>query len=312
MGSTSIAEGVAAPASGRLTVAILGLECQTGAADHVRRVLRRLPGVERVYVNCDTEMAYVEYKESEVTPGALLAAVEQSGLTTGEVTVRSAAQGEALPLDEIAGMKHYGHAAQIEEDSLLDEHACCGPQRRTAPDVLESAAVVGSAPFNTSSTTRRGRERSTGWPFELRLGLFLAAVMMVLGPALWLIRPMQSMAGGADYSVDMSMTGFTPRNFSVPAGKPVSLQLNNVDSPFHGITNGALHQFAIDDLGIDVRLDGKQSTVIKLSALEPGTYQFYCNVCCGGKVNPSMQGTLTVGGTEGTEGTDSIEEVAQR
>jgi heme/copper-type cytochrome/quinol oxidase subunit 2 len=143
----------------------------------------------------------------------------------------------------------------------------------------------------------------------VRLGLFLAAAVLVLGPALWLIRPMSTNAMGADYSVNMSMTGFTPPNFSVPAGKPVSLQFNNVDSPFHGITNGALHQFAIDELGIDVRLDGKQSTVITLPAMEPGSYEFYCNVCCGGKVNPSMRGTITVGGATSAQ---AMEEVSQR
>ena len=58
----------------------------------------------------------------------------------------------------------------------------------------------------------------------------------------------------------------------------MSLQLNNVDSPFHGVTNGALHQFAIDRLGIDVRLDGKESTRITLPPLEAGRYEFYCNV----------------------------------
>jgi cytochrome c oxidase subunit 2 len=315
MGTTLTIEGAQTPATGRLTVAILGLECKPNSADLLTQLLEHVPGVVRAYVNCDTEMAYVEYSPSEVTPSRLVAAVGQSGLAAGEVTVRSAAQGEALPLDGIAGTKHNGHTAQIREDSLLDEHACCGPQGVqgvAGPDVSESAAVLGGAPLDTSRTARAGQERSAGWPFKVRLGLFLAAVVLVLGPALWLIRPMQSLAGEADYSVDMSMTGFTPRNFSIPAGKPVSLQLNNVDSPFHGITNGSLHQFAIDNLAIDVRLDGKQSTVLNLPALEPGTYQFYCNVCCGGKVNPSMQGTLTVGGTEVTGGTDSAEGIAQR
>jgi plastocyanin len=247
-----------------------------------------MPGVVRVYFNSDTEMAYVEYREAEVTPGRLLAAVEEAGVSVGDVTVRSAAAGEAFPSE----------VERIEGELMPDDHSCCGPT------TSESTTGPEATPAARSATAQPG-----GWPFKVRLGLFLASAVLVLGPALWLIRPMSTSAMGADYSVNMSMTGFTPPNFSIPAGRPVSIQFNNVDSPFHGITNGALHQFAIDELGIDVRLDGKQSTVITLPAMEPGSYEFYCNVCCGGKVNPAMRGTITVGGAESAQ---AIGKVSQR
>lgn len=206
-----------------------------------------------------------------------------------------------------------------ETDLTLDDHTCCGHEQHGGIAGVANAPSPSPARVAANGTGPAAPSHSASvrprLPFKARLGLFLAACVLVLGPALWLIRPMPSNAMAADYSVDMSMTGFTPPSFSIPAGEPVSLQLNNVDSPFHGVTNGALHQFAIDDLGIDVRLDGKQSAVITLPALEPGSYEFYCNVCCGGKVNPSMRGTLTVGdgeGTEATKGMEAMEGVSQR
>ena len=288
MGTTLDLESAVGAPSGRLTMAVLGLEGRPDGAALVTGILGGVPGVVRVYFNRDTEMAYVEYREFEVTPGRLLAAVEQAGLSVGDLVVRSAAPGEAFPPEVMREVV----------EPVTDDHACCGPgksERTAGPSAAPVAQIAAS--------------RSGGWPFRVRLGLFMAAAVLVLGPALWLIRPMSTNAMGADYSVNMSMTGFTPPNFSVPAGKPVSIQFNNVDSPFHGITNGALHQFAIDELGIDVRLDGKQSTVITLPAMEPGSYEFYCNVCCGGKVNPSMRGTITVGGAKSAQ---AVKEVSQR
>jgi plastocyanin len=292
MGTTPTMEKLAEAASGRLTVAIVGLEGKRNGPALVTDSLESIPGVVRVYFDWDTEMAYVEYREAQVTPGRVLAAIEQAGLAVGDVTVRSAAPGEVFPPE----------AERPLDDLMPDDHSCCGP-------AVNESAQDESIRAEGAGTARSAGGRQGAWPFPVRMSLFLAAVVAVLGPALWLIRPMSSNAMGADYSVNMSMTGFTPATLSIPAGKPVSIQFNNVDSPFHGITNGALHQFAIDSLGVDVRIDGKQSTMINLPALEPGTYEYYCNVCCGGKVNPSMQGKITVRGPESAQ---TIERVSQR
>jgi len=305
MGTTLTIKGAPTPATGRLTVAIRGVECKPNSADLLTQLLEHVPGVVRAYVNCDTEMAYVEYRASEVTPGKLVAAVGQSGLAAGDVTLHSTDPSETPPHETGEENRHLARSPQTADENVEDGHSCCGspgePTRSRGQAPLEAAMkeTAGGDEMRTARVaSQRGHERSASWPFKVRLGIFLAVAVLVLVPALWLIRPMGSNAMGADYSVNMSMTGFTPPSFSIPAGKPVSLQLNNVDSPFHGVTNGALHQFAIDSLGIDVRLDGKQSAVIDLPALEPGSYEFYCNVCCGGKVNPSMRGTITVQGVE--------------
>lgn len=292
-----------APNQERLTIAVSGLSVHPDAAGAVEHALLSVPGVVRAYVNADTEMAYVEYRTSEVAPNRLVAELEQAGYSAGDLTVRSITPEGGFPTirAETAG---YEPGVEVEIDLMAADHSCCGPAPASETARPQAPAEGSSEGHHDHAHAAAGGPRLA---FRARLGLFLAACVLVLGPALWLIRPMESNAMGADLSVNMSMTGFTPPNFSIPEGKPMSIRLNNVDSPFHGVTNGALHQFAIDDLGIDVRLDGKQSTVITLPALEPGSYSFYCNVCCGGKVNPSMRGTMTVEGeAAGKEG------VAQR
>jgi heme/copper-type cytochrome/quinol oxidase subunit 2 len=114
---------------------------------------------------------------------------------------------------------------------------------------------------------------------------------VILGAALLLVRPMDTGAQAADYTIEMSMSGFTPPALNFPAGKPVTLKLVNKESPFHA--SGAQHQFAVDALGINEKLEAKQTRIITVPAQEAGQYTFYCDVCCGGQKSPTMRGTLT-------------------
>lgn len=96
-------------------------------------------------------------------------------------------------------------------------------------------------------------------------------------------------------SVIISMAGFTPNRITVRAGEPVTLTLTNPDSQFH-TDGGGWHQFAIDALNLDVRVAPRSTETVALAALAPGTYEFYCDICCGGRANPSMIGILEVTG----------------
>jgi hypothetical protein len=225
--------------------------------------------------------------------------------------------------------KHAGHVEQagpasetpiLDEDALkmLEDHSCCGPvqpvqpeaesgteglsgaatqqQTRKQTDVQyrpEPAAASGqhhpgrAKGSDRKSTSRKSRQLA----FRVRLTGFLAVCFLVLGTALWLVRPMDIGEQAADYTIDMSMSGFTPPSLNFPAGKAVTLKLVNTESPFHA--SGAAHQFAVDALGINEKLDAKQTRVITIPAQKPGTYTFYCDVCCGGQKSPTMRGTLT-------------------
>ena len=76
---------------------------------------------------------------------------------------------------------------------------------------------------------------------------------------------------------------FEPEELSIPADSDVTVQLPNVGA--------ALHNFSIDELGIDVDIapGATEETVINAPA---GEYEFYCNVP--GHKAAGMLGTLTV------------------
>ncbi|OJV91792.1 MAG: hypothetical protein BGO39_18010 [Chloroflexi bacterium 54-19] len=125
---------------------------------------------------------------------------------------------------------------------------------------------------------------------------FLGVALIVIAGAVFLVLPASSgasSAGTADYTVQVTMAGFQPASISIPAGKPVTIKLVNTDSPYH-TDGGGMHQFASPELGIDFKVDPKSSKVITIPASKAGTYTFYCDVCCGGKENPTMQGKLVV------------------
>jgi len=130
--------------------------------------------------------------------------------------------------------------------------------------------------------------------FGLRLTIFIAVVALVAGAAIWLVRPQApGVATAADQTVEVTMAGFTPPSLAVSANKPTTIRLVNPDSSHH-TDGGGIHQFAAPELGLDVKVQPKSEMVFTIPATKAGTYAFYCDVCCGGKANPSMQGTIVV------------------
>ena len=94
--------------------------------------------------------------------------------------------------------------------------------------------------------------------------------------------------------VHMSMAGFEPAALTVKANHIVRLELTSMDNPLH-LDGGGWHEFAIDALGIDLKVGPENTRTLAFTApSEAGTYRVYCDTCCGGKENPTMLGTLTV------------------
>jgi heme/copper-type cytochrome/quinol oxidase subunit 2 len=94
-----------------------------------------------------------------------------------------------------------------------------------------------------------------------------------------------------DVSIDMK--GFDRDTIRVRAGEPVTIRLTSLDGPFH-LDGGGQHQLAIDELGLDIIAPARGSASATFTATEPGTYTFYCDICCGGRANPTMIGALVV------------------
>jgi plastocyanin len=90
------------------------------------------------------------------------------------------------------------------------------------------------------------------------------------------------------------MSGFSPSRIDAQAGVPLTLRFVNDDTRFH-TDGGGWHQFAIDELGVDVKIAPQSTQEVTITPSASGSYEFYCNVCCGGRQNPYMVGTLTVG-----------------
>lgn len=104
--------------------------------------------------------------------------------------------------------------------------------------------------------------------------------------------------GSAAIPVRLSMAGFTPSEIKVPAGQTVALELWTTDAAPH--LQGGVHTMISDELGINATLPaagmtGESRRVVTINTpTTPGTYDIYCNSCCGGKESPTMHGKLTV------------------
>ncbi len=97
----------------------------------------------------------------------------------------------------------------------------------------------------------------------------------------------------AEATVQVDMSGYSPAVLTAKAGEPLRVQIVNPDSALH--TDGAgWHQLAIPALGVDARIGPRSQSTIDIPAAAPGEYTFYCDICCGGKENPAMQGVLKV------------------
>jgi len=79
----------------------------------------------------------------------------------------------------------------------------------------------------------------------------------------------------------------------VKAGETVQVNLRSLDNEHH--TDGAgKHQFAIDELGVNIIANPLSVSSGTFVATKAGTYTFYCDICCGGKANPTMNGKFIV------------------
>lgn len=94
-------------------------------------------------------------------------------------------------------------------------------------------------------------------------------------------------------AVRVSMTGFMPSTLEAQAGVPLRINLINLDNAHHS-DGGGWHDFVLPELGLNVSVEPEGQTIFTLEAPQPGTYTWYCDVCCGGKASPAMRGTLTV------------------
>lgn len=135
----------------------------------------------------------------------------------------------------------------------------------------------------------------------MRALAFAGLAVAIIGLAVFLTRPRElapvgdDLAAAVDVEVRIDMNGFAPAELRIPAGRVVRIRVVNPDSSMH-TDGGGIHGFTVPGLGIDSRVQPLTKQIITIPAAPPGDYAFWCDTCCGGKENPSMQGHIAVRG----------------
>lgn len=133
---------------------------------------------------------------------------------------------------------------------------------------------------------------------QIRSAVFAVIVIGVLGLTASLLkqaffRPVPPPLAGNVIDVEASMSGFDQKEIHVKVGEPVTIRLTSLDIEHH-TDGGGKHQWAVDELGVDIVAQPESSNTMTFSPTKAGTYTYYCDICCGGKANPTMSGQLVV------------------
>lgn len=149
-------------------------------------------------------------------------------------------------------------------------------------------------------TARQLRKGARARQQRIRSAIFALIVVGVLGLAGYYLKsaffrpPPEPMAGNV-IDIQASMSGFDKTEIRVKVGEPVTIRLTSLDNSHH-TDGGGKHQWAVDELGVNVIAQPLRSNYVTFTPDKAGTYTFYCDICCGGRANPTMNGQLIVEG----------------
>ncbi len=155
-----------------------------------------------------------------------------------------------------------------------------------------------------SAKTRKERElarqRAQARQKVIRAGIFgiiVVGVLVLAGLLLYsaFSRPKLNALTGNVVEIAADMSGFDVKLVRVKVGEPVTVRLTSLDNSHH-TDGGGKHQWAVDELALNVVAQPESSNIVTFTPDKPGTYTYYCDICCGGRANPTMQGTLIVEG----------------
>jgi len=144
-----------------------------------------------------------------------------------------------------------------------------------------------------SKTERKRRSRAArSRNRAIAFGIIAFMVVGLAGILVWrAFAPVPAVA--ADVKIQTTMGGFDPPIIRGKVGQPIKILLVNRDTRFH-TDGGGWHQFALDELGVNAKVGPESTQLVTLTPTRAGTYEFYCDVCCGGKESSSMRGRLEV------------------
>ncbi len=150
--------------------------------------------------------------------------------------------------------------------------------------------------MSTRAAANRGERPHQATQSRLRAALFAVIVFGVLAVGAFLAfgdffnRP--AAAGGA-IDVQSSMAGFTPSEIHVTAGSTATFDWWTQDASMH--LQGGVHTMIAPELGLYETLSAESRRSVTWQVPDkPGTYDVYCDTCCGGKDSPTMHGTIVI------------------
>ncbi len=150
----------------------------------------------------------------------------------------------------------------------------------------------------SSSHKARGKDSAgDNQARQVKVMMFGMIIVAVLGLAAYLLltafSPRTPPPAENTLDVRADMGGFDQDVIRVKAGEPVTVRLTSLDNSHH-TDGGGQHQWAVDELGVSLVAQPLSSNSVTFTPDQPGEYLFYCDICCGGRANPTMQGTLIV------------------
>ncbi len=137
----------------------------------------------------------------------------------------------------------------------------------------------------------------------LRIGAFTAILTVVIVAVVYFLAPVfapkesgiTETANAKIVNLQAGMDGFDLMEIRAKVGETIKVNLRSLDNQYHTDGEGR-HQFAIDELGVNVVAQPLSVASGTFTPTQPGTYTYYCDICCGGKANPTMNGKLIVEG----------------
>ena len=100
-------------------------------------------------------------------------------------------------------------------------------------------------------------------------------------------------AGTTTIDIQSSMAGFTPSDIKVKAGTTVTMDWWTQDAAIH--LQGGVHTMIAPELGLREELPAESRRSVTWQVPnKPGTYDVWCESCCGGKEAPTMHGKIVI------------------
>ena len=175
-----------------------------------------------------------------------------------------------------------------------------GAHPATTHDMVRRSAMTDHTRPQPPSrrVTRRAERASEARRIRLRRFAFGGIVVAVLAVGGYLAfgdflgRPADTVASGV-IDVQSSMAGFTPSEIDVTAGQTVTFRWWTQDAAPH--LTGGVHTMISPELGLAEQLPAESTKMVTWTVPnKPGTYDVWCESCCGGKDAPQMHGKIVV------------------